>query len=217
MKKAFIFDMDGVIIATEKEWSQSSGSFSERLFGEKIHKQLGSQTGVSIEDTYTRAVGLGFQMSKEAYLNIFNTEAKKIFSRAVITPGFEDLVRKLSDEGFQIAVVTASPREWVDWALSRTSVKNKFNLILSTYGMGIPHKPSPVGYLRAMKKLGVTPEETIILEDSNPGITAGKASGAYTIALSENLVSGYIQIKDADCTVSKMSDVWSKVKKIKGK
>ena len=39
-------------------------------------------------------------------------------------------------------------------------------------------KPDPEGYLKAMEHFGVTPAETMIFEDSGPGLAAAKASGA---------------------------------------
>jgi beta-phosphoglucomutase-like phosphatase (HAD superfamily) len=48
-----------------------------------------------------------------------------------------------------------------------------------------------------MELIGTTPENTIILEDSNTGIEAGQTSGALTIGLRQNLPEGYVQ-KGAD-------------------
>ena len=70
----------------------------------------------------------------------------------------------------------------------------------------LAHKPSPAGYLEAIKTLGVTPESSIILKDSNAGIASAKASEAYTIGLKQNLVKGYNQ-EGADIYADTVEDV----------
>ena len=44
-------------------------------------------------------------------------------------------------------------------------------------------KPHPEAYLQAMERLGVTPDEVIVLEDSVPGTTSGLAAGAFVYAV----------------------------------
>ena len=67
-------------------------------------------------------------------------------------------------------------------------------------------KPEPDGYLEALKNLEADPKLSIILEDSNSGIQAAKASGAYVIGFKGNLVDGYVQ-KGADVYADTMQDV----------
>lgn len=57
-----------------------------------------------------------------------------------------------------------------------------------------------------MNILGSTPQTTIILEDSNHGISAAKAAGAYIIGFQENLVPGYQQ-KGADVYAKDINEV----------
>ena len=60
-------------------------------------------------------------------------------------------------------------------------------------------KPAPDAYLEAMKRLGVTPQESAVVEDSGSGILAGKAAGATVIAVpNEHLMPSPEAIKSAD-------------------
>lgn len=63
-----------------------------------------------------------------------------------------------------------------------------------------------------MRVLASTPDNTIILEDSNSGIKSARASGAYTIGLKQNLVDSYVQ-EGADDYAKTMTDVIELVKK----
>jgi beta-phosphoglucomutase-like phosphatase (HAD superfamily) len=45
------------------------------------------------------------------------------------------------------------------------------------------HKPDPEAYVLALEKLNASPEQTVVFEDSNAGVLAGKASGCDVIAI----------------------------------
>jgi beta-phosphoglucomutase len=66
--------------------------------------------------------------------------------------------------------------------LNKAMILDYFDIILSNEDVK-EAKPSPQIYLLAMEKLGVTPDETIIVEDSPHGIEAATASGAQVITV----------------------------------
>lgn len=194
MAKAFIFDLDGVIINTEPKWESAKKEFFTKLLGEDIYKKLGTTVGISIENSYKKAVELGASVTNEEFREKFFSYAPEIYRESPITKGLDDLERTLSDLGYAIGVVSASPRSWVDLALKRLSFKDRIKVVLSLDEReDLPHKPEPDGYLEAMRMLGAEPGETIILEDSETGIKSAKATGAFVIGLRENLVPGQTQ------------------------
>lgn len=207
MAKAFIFDLDGVIINTEPKWETAKKEFFTKLLGEDIYKKLGTTIGISIENSYKKAIELGATVSEKKFREMFFSYAPEIYSESPITKGLDDLERTLSDRGFGIGVVSASPRSWVDLALKRLSFKDRIKVVLSLDEReDLLHKPEPDGYLEAMRMLGAEPGETIILEDSETGIKSAKATGAFVIGLKENLVQGQIQ-PGADEYAENMEDV----------
>ena len=95
------------------------------------------------------------------------------------TPGAAALLRQLSEA--QRAIVTSGSRAVA-------------TLRLRTAGLPIPDvfvtagdvkqgKPYPEGYLMAAGRLGVAPSDCVVVEDSPPGVAAGKAAGMRVIAL----------------------------------
>ena len=74
----------------------------------------------------------------------------------------------------------------------------------------VAHKPDPEIYLRALRRLGVTPDETIVVEDSPVGIRAGKAAGALVCALRQP--DGVVLDQhEADLVIDSLSEVVSLV------
>ena len=207
MNKAFIFDMDGVLIDTEREWETNDDGGSAKVLGKDIHSKLGDLIGVAINETYKRAVALGYSVDYEEYRRRYDKEAAGIFSRAQITEGVEDLIKELLARNFKLGLVSSSPKNWINFLLSRLSFSNKLEQIVSLNDRDdLKPKPSPDGYLEALKSLKADAKKSFILEDSNLGIQAAKASGAYVIAFRGNLVQGYVQ-KGADAYVEKMADI----------
>ena len=91
-----------------------------------------------------------------------------------------DLVSHLKSKGYKIGVCTNSIRTTLHSALNVTGISKMVDVMLSN--QHVDHaKPHPEIYWMAMSKLGVLPEETIIIEDSPPGLLAAKRSGANVI------------------------------------
>ncbi|MFH1401414.1 MAG: HAD family phosphatase [Parcubacteria group bacterium] len=207
MNKAFLFDMDGVLINTEKVWAAGNGGDIVNVFGAEIAQKLGDTIGATINSEYQRAIRVGFSMDYEEYLERYNKEAVRVFSQAEVTEGVERLAENLIVLNFKLGLVSSSPRKWIDYLLPRISFGNKFEQIISLNDRNdLKLKPEPDGYLEALKNLKADPKLSIILEDSNPGIKAAKAAGAYVIGFKGNLVEGYIQ-NGADAYADTMDDV----------
>jgi HAD superfamily hydrolase (TIGR01509 family) len=209
MKKVFIFDMDGVIIDNEHLWEIEKEKIYLTFFGKDIYEKMGTTVGLNVDGIYDKAVALGAQIDRNALTDAFNISAKHVYHVAPFTKGLEKLSSALLQSGYRLAIVSASPIAWIQEVTTRLPFEKDISLIISLHEHEeLGHKPSPDGYNFAMKELGVTPEETVILEDSNVGIASAKASGAFTIGLRQNIVTGYNQV-GADVYAETITDVYS--------
>ncbi|MDO8621406.1 MAG: HAD family phosphatase [Candidatus Levybacteria bacterium] len=207
MNKAFIFDMDGVIVDSERTWRKYAKDFTEKLFGKELKLKIGSLIGVSVNSSYDKAKAFGFKMKREEFQGIFDKTAFRMYDMANITAGIDALVGFLIRNNFKFGLVSSSATSWISKVLQRLSFADKFESIISLNERpDLKPKPDPDGYVETMRNLGSEPSSTIILEDSNSGITAAKASGAFTIAFTQNLVDGYQQI-NADSKANNMEEV----------
>ncbi len=80
-------------------------------------------------------------------------------------------------QDYHIAIVTTASKKNVGEILDHFGVRDVFEFIITQEDM-VRSKPDPEGFLKAMKHFGVTPEDTVIFEDSEVGIRAAIASGA---------------------------------------
>lgn len=150
---------------------------------------------------------LGASIAFEDYEREFHSLAEDIYQTAPITPGIEDLAEYLLDNAFRIGIVSASPLHWITTTTQRLSFENDIEVVISLNDRpDLEHKPSPAGYSEAIKLLGAEVNTTFILEDSNHGISSAKASGAFTIGLTANLVEG-VKLTGADVLVASPGDV----------
>lgn len=213
MNKAFIFDMDGVILDSENSWDKYGGNFLQNLLGKEITEKIGDTIGMTANTIYDIATKNGFSLNREEYFKLYDKKAAYVYSKSQLTPGIEKLVAKLISLGFKIGLVTSSRSIWANNVLPRLSFTDRINCFISINDRNdLRPKPAPDAYLEAIEKLGATPRSTIILEDSNSGIKAAKTSGAYTIGFRQNLVPGYVQ-EGADIYAENMGEVLSIVNK----
>lgn len=207
MNKAFIFDLDGVLIDDERIWEEEKAKLYLKVFGQEVANRLSSTLGLNMEAIHERAVGCGSQIDKKTFIDAFYAIAPEIYRTAPLTKGLDTLAAFLKSQNYRIGVVSASPLSWITTVTKRLSFENDIALIISLHErQDLSHKPAPDGYLEAMQSLEASPESTIVLEDSNAGIASAKASGAFTIGLQQNLADRYSQT-GADAYAATANDV----------
>jgi beta-phosphoglucomutase-like phosphatase (HAD superfamily) len=207
MNKAFIFDMDGVLIDSESLWGPVEAIALPRLLGKEISEKLGGSLGLSLHDFYDSAVRLGATVSREEFIGAYEQESKKVYREAPLSDGLLELGEYLVAHNWKLGLVSMSPLEWIEYTLEKIPFRDKFEVVisLSMHPLLRP-KPAPDGYIKAMEVLGAEPHTSAVLEDSNTGLRAAKDSGAYTIGFRGHLPANYHQI-GADAYAETMTDV----------
>ena len=97
-------------------------------------------------------------------------------------PGLIELLDALEAAGIPKAIGSSSSRRMLDAVLSQFQMEPRFAFTLAAEDLA-HGKPHPEVYLRAAARLGVRPEEMLVLEDSQAGCQAGAAAGAFTVAV----------------------------------
>lgn len=182
--KAVIFDMDGVLIDA-KDWHYDALNKSLAIFGLTIsrHEHLVTFDGLStgqklkmLSKTYVLPESLHSfinEMKQQYTMDITHQLCKPVFHH-------QFALSKLKEDGYKLAVASNSIRNTVKVMMEKSSLIGYLDFYLSNQDV-VNGKPSPEIYDLAIAKLGVRPEQCVIVEDNDNGVRAAKASGAHVL------------------------------------
>ena len=177
-----ICDMDGVLLDTERlsrsSFEQACTEFSYHL-DEALFAELTGRSGpvhrAMLIAKYGGA-GIDFDIRwKEIYLSSLDAEVP-------VMPMAEDFLKQAKARGYILGVGTSSHSSKAVELLGRVGLAPYFKVIIGSDSVQ-RDKPAPDIYLRVMDFLEVTPEECIIIEDSENGVKAGIAAGAKVLSI----------------------------------
>ncbi len=205
--KAVVFDMDGVLIDSEKYHRQS--------YNDVFKKQ---RLNISLsDDDFKRFFGRGakqiiFQLFKEnnikedpiKYAGLKDKRFREVIKRyAEPLPGAVELMKELSKE-YRLCVASSAAYENVKLITRLLKVEKYLEFFIS--GDDVKDtKPSPEIYLKAAKKLKLKPEECVVIEDADLGVQAAKTAGMRCIAVTNTLPAE--KLKNADLIVDSLKQV----------
>jgi len=185
--KAFIFDLDGVIVDTAKYHFKSWKIIAEKFgFGlSKTQNEL--LKGVSREESLDRILSWGGisidRFEKKKYLETKNELYKEFInnlSQMDILPGVNKLIDFAAIKGIPIALGSASKN--AHQILKKLRIKNKFKVIIDG-NLTSKSKPHPEVFLKGAQILGVNPKEVIVFEDSIAGVEAANKAKMISVAI----------------------------------
>lgn len=178
--KAALFDLDGVVVDTESQYSVFWGSQC-RLYHPEIpglENKIKGQTLTQIYDGWFSGEIASEQPLITRRLNEF--EAQMDFDYIA---GFEDFITILRNKGFKTAVVTSSNKIKMNAVYRKhPEFHSLFDAILTSEDFSAS-KPDPDCYLKAAERFHLSPEECIVFEDSFNGLKSGRAAGMFVVGL----------------------------------
>ena len=183
MKKAIIFDMDGVLIDSEVAWHELEYQHYRQLipgWTRADHKHL---TGMSQKDSYPMLKErYGLEESWEDYLAFYDKTAEEVYhNRCELIPGSLDFMEELRLETIPMGLASSSPHHWIRMVFERFPLQEFFGCVVSSEDVGRKGKPAPDVYLEAVKRLGMKPEDCVAIEDSSNGVLSARRAGLFTV------------------------------------
>jgi beta-phosphoglucomutase-like phosphatase (HAD superfamily) len=185
--KAVIFDMDGVLIDA-KDWHYDALNKALELFGMQIsrHEHICSFDGLPTKkklEMLSLERGLPYKLHdfihslKQKYtLEIVYTACKPTFYH-------QFALSQLKEAGYKIVCCSNSVRKSIEIMMEKADLARYLDFYLSSQDVEHP-KPNPEIYNKAIARLGLQPEECLIVEDNINGIKAALASGAHLLKVS---------------------------------
>lgn len=178
-KTAALFDLDGVVLDTESQYSLFWGEQGRKYHPEipDFDQVIKGQTLAQIYDRYFADVPQEQPLITEA-LNRFEQEMEYAY-----IPGAQEMLRFLQGKGVPTALVTSSND------LKMAAVRRAYPELESYFSVWVTadrvkhSKPHPECFLLGAQLLGKEPAECVVFEDSFHGLAAGRAAGMEVVAL----------------------------------
>jgi sugar-phosphatase len=172
---AVLFDLDGVLVES-------------REATERVWLDWAARNGIAVEELRAAMHGVRSVEVVRALRPELDAVAE---SDAIERRQAEDLdgLRAISGaaqalgalKGDRVAVVTSATRPLAEARLGAVGIEPPAVVVYA--GDVARGKPDPEGYRTAAERLGVDPSEALVVEDSPPGIAAGRAAGAATVGV----------------------------------
>jgi beta-phosphoglucomutase len=188
MISGVIFDMDGVLIEA-KDWHYEALNRALRLFGHEISRAEHLTTFDGLP-TRRKLEMLSLERGLPRGLHVLINDLKQAYTMELVAlkcrPRFnhEFALAKLKADGLKLGVASNSIRATIETMLERAALWRYLDTSVSNQDVK-RGKPDPEIYLIAMDRLGLTPAETLIVEDNDHGVRAALDSGAHLMRVEE--------------------------------
>ena len=185
--KAFLFDLDGVLIDSEplhgQAWKETAALFDLNL----THSQLKLLRGKRRIDCANELVKLiPKEVEAKHLLNIHKPISRQLILKAKVMEGGENLVKRCHKDNIPMALVTSSSFESFQIKTAPHKWINLFSVIvLGDDKLLVKGKPAPDPYLLAAEKLNLAPQDCWAVEDSIAGVSSALEAGCYVFYLKE--------------------------------
>jgi HAD superfamily hydrolase (TIGR01509 family) len=184
---AILFDFDGLVLDTEtSEFLTVAESFADH--GLELSRRdwvaiIGTADHPHWMDMLEEALGRPLD-DRETILETRRARHHARISDEPLRPGVIELATSATEAGVGVAIASSSPLDWVTGHLQRFDVDHLFPVKATRTDVGKERtKPHPDLFLLAAERLGVDPTRCVVLEDSEPGVTAANAAGCVTVGV----------------------------------
>ena len=189
MVSGIIFDMDGVLIDSERQsnegwlWAAGQLGVDMPMWLIDIFKGAPAELCCKFFDDYYKGV-IDYWEAKE--LRTQHVYKIRETEGIPVKKGVKDIFEYIRNNGLKCAVATSTRRESAEKTLHEIGVWDYLDAVV--YGDEVERgKPEPDIFLRAAKAIGVNPSEAVVVEDSINGIKAGYAAGMRVVHIPDTI------------------------------
>ena len=185
-KKAVIFDMDGVLVDSEKYYikliTEAFALNGKKVDERELYSIIGADEQRSLEYICTLVKRLGEEepLKRDIFARLQDSRPEY---RELLFDEVPDMLENLLTKGYILAIASSSSMKAIRRMLEETGLAKYFKVVVSGEEF-VKSKPDPAIYNYAVERLGLKKEECVIIEDSAYGIEAGKRAGIDVIAVS---------------------------------
>ena len=212
MLKAVIFDMDGVLVDSEKHWQDVGSDLVSRWVPEWSVNDREKIMGLGCEALYNFLCSeYGLVCDFGDFKEDYNDSIKSVYAdKCQLLEGVLDLLLGLKSSGILLAVATSSLGEFLQAVMLRFNLNNIFDVTVSVSDVNGSGKPDPEIYLRTAENLEVNVDSCMAIEDSWAGASSAKRAGMKVIGLrngfndsqdlsgADSFLSGFEKVRACD-------------------
>ena len=196
--KALLFDLDGVIVSTEKNhfeaWQQTANKLGISF---TVHDNEALK-GVNRVDSLRKILSLGDIAISEQEFEVLLTYKNEVYLASIsslsfsdVLPGVMDLLKCAKAKGIKVGLGSSSKNALM--ILERLGIKSWFDVLIDGNGVTKP-KPDPEVFLNGAKSLGLLPSECLVFEDALSGVKAAKDGGFIAIGVGNPMLKGIADV-----------------------
>lgn len=208
--KAIIFDMDGVVLDSEKLWTEVDNEFLKKFgSGEELSiavklEQLGRGT-VNGTEVLMKKYGIKGNILK---LTKWREDlAKKLYQEKLeLKPNVGKFLDDLRNTNYKVGLATSALRALLEIVMEKVEFDAWFEVMVTIDDVE-KGKPAPDIYLRAAELLKVKPEECLVFEDSLAGVQAAKAAGMKCIGVLDKRWENRVLVDLADKVIYDFGEI----------
>lgn len=209
MLKAVIFDMDGVLIDSEplymRGWQQAVKEYGG-IMDTVYYNQISGSSKEYQADKVIKDFNIKNCNPSELSLKVMSYKDKIIEEEGLeLIPYVKELIIDLTNNGIQLAIASSSYVEEIENVVKTFDFSQYFSVILSGQQVVNP-KPAPDIFIKTREELGVSNDESVIIEDSFNGVVAAKKANIPVIGF-ENVNFGNQDLSYADARIKSFKDI----------
>ncbi len=186
MIKGAIFDLDGTLIDSMKEWDNLGANFLKSMgieveenFNDKIAHMHTLDASKYIIETY------GLDDSAESLVVKLKNHMRRFYEfEFELKEGVFKTLEMFKSKKIKMTIATATERELVELVLKRTGIFDFFDTIFTCDEVG-QNKSKPTIYLRALESMNLDKQNVFVFEDTIFGVKTPKKAGFKVVAIED--------------------------------
>ena len=200
--KGIIFDMDGVLIDSEKEYLKLFQGFLKeqgKVYELEELRCLAGASGTLTDDYLYEMLQIPKEITRKRLNRYFDenmVDFKKIFRKEAL-----DVLNYLQQK---LALASSSSRKHIEEVLKTCQIDSFFEIVVSGKEFK-QSKPNPEIYEFTVRQMGISKQDLLVIEDSTYGILAAKRAGLCVIALKDPVLK--FDVSKADYTIDSLSEI----------
>ena len=183
MSRAVLWDLDGVLVDTTafhfQAWREFMGELGRPLSEQDFRRTFGLRNDAILKELLGDIAPAEVERLSRRKEELFRERAK---GRITPVPGAVELARRLERRGTRMGLVSSTPRENIELIVGELGLEGFFQAIVAAEDTE-RGKPDPEGFLLGAERLGVSPQDCVVIEDAPGGVEAARRAGMRCVGL----------------------------------